>query len=497
MKQKGSITIFVALSLVLIMSFLLALFESGRMYALKTYADMTTELAIDSVCAEYQPGLWENYRLLCLDGAYGGETFLVEHVDGVLRSRIEQNLDSRDMRGNLLALGLREIENKSYQLLTDQNGDVFLHCIAASMKESLPMEVAESIYESYRQGEGMKDASVEESIETAQNAIIEAKKKRQEELAKDQVEDRTEEVQEEQRQAQESEAGESNKRENPLEIALALKQTAILGLVLRDEDTVSTKGIELSDGLTSRACRKGNMEDGGNAGWYEKILTLEYLTRYYGDFVKQEESHALSYEKEYVLCGEKTDRGNLEKAVERLLLLREAANITHILKDSEKRNETYLLAGSLAGFTGNPAIIKVVQIGIIGAWAYLESIQDVRTLLRGEKIALIKDKEQWTLRLDNIPESFQTSFGAKSCENGLSYPEYLKMLLFIGESSKLAYRMMEIMEQNLHLVPAWRQCRMDHMICKIDYAIEYEAGTVFMPERYLTCQVEKQCFYYE
>ena len=177
MKQKGSITIFVALSLVLIMSFLLALFESGRMYALKTYADMTTELAIDSVCAEYQPGLWENYRLLCLDGAYGGETFLVEHVDGVLRSRIEQNLDSRDMRGNLLALGLREIENKSYQLLTDQNGDVFLHCIAASMKESLPMEVAESIYESYRQGEGMKDASVEESIETAQNAIIEAKRR--------------------------------------------------------------------------------------------------------------------------------------------------------------------------------------------------------------------------------------------------------------------------------------------------------------------------------
>ncbi len=43
------------------------------------------------------------------------------------------------------------------------------------------------------------------------------------------------------------------------------------------------------------------------------------------------------------------------------------------------------IAAALAGFTGNPAIIKTVQIAVVGAWAYIESIQDIRALLMGGK----------------------------------------------------------------------------------------------------------------
>ena len=66
------------------------------------------------------------------------------------------------------------------------------------------------------------------------------------------------------------------------------------------------------------------------------------------------------------------------------------------------------IAAALAGFTGNPAIIKTVQIAVVGAWAYIESIQDIRALLMEGKIALVKSKEQWTTDLAHLLQSFQS-----------------------------------------------------------------------------------------
>ena len=71
------------------------------------------------------------------------------------------------------------------------------------------------------------------------------------------------------------------------------------------------------------------------------------------------------------------------------------------------------IAAALAGFTGNPAIIKTVQIAVVGAWAYIESIQDIRALLMGGKIALVKSKEQWTTDLAHLLQSFQSQTRAK------------------------------------------------------------------------------------
>lgn len=102
---------------------------------------------------------------------------------------------------------------------------------------------------------------------------------------------------------------------------------------------------------------------------------------------------------EYILCGKDTDKKNLESSIERLMRMREAANVAHIIADREKLNQTLMIATSLAGFSGNPAVVKIVQIGVVAAWAYVESILDLRTLLSGGKISLIKSAAEWTTDL--------------------------------------------------------------------------------------------------
>ena len=178
-------------------------------------------------------------------------------------------------------------------------------------------------------------------------------------------------------------------QENPLEVVHAIKQNALLGMTLGDFGAVSTRQTDLGDSIERRQKQTGNMEI-QVSDWYDRILALEYMDQYFGDYLGESEDHALAYELEYVLAGKGSDKENLESVIKRLLFVREAANITHILGDGDKRAKTLGMAEALAGFTGNPAVVRLVQTGVIAAWAYVESILDIRALLAGDKIALIK-----------------------------------------------------------------------------------------------------------
>ena len=63
------------------------------MYQIQTHADMKSTLALESVCAEYQPVPGKNF--ICWDwmALYGGDTFSMDHVTAVLRERLDRNLD--------------------------------------------------------------------------------------------------------------------------------------------------------------------------------------------------------------------------------------------------------------------------------------------------------------------------------------------------------------------------------------------------------------------
>lgn len=492
MAKKGSITIFSALSFMLIASFLFALLEAGRVSHLRTYAGMRSELAIESVCAEYQPGLWQDYRLLCLDGAYGGEKFSMDYVTGVFGARIRANLEQEGVVGRFLGMELEMVSPKDYRLLTDGDGSVFLYCVSEYMKRNLPVEAAKILYEKYQKGEEMENSQqTEQSVENAQAAIEEAKK------AEEQADNDTAENSADVGAAEDGTGGGTGANgtdetqmsygeqaseeveENPLEVVLALKQNALLGMVTGNVGSLSTRQINNSDALGKRSCERGTDSQMPKAGWYDKVLVLEYLDTYFADYSNPASDHALSYELEYVLCGKESDKDNLEGVVKRLLLMRMAANVTHILSDSAKKKDALIMANALAGFTGNPAVIQVVQIGIVAAWAYVESILDIRALLEGDKIALLKSNEQWVTRLGSLMQVFGDGTKTKNCTNGLSYQDYLKGFLFTMGNKKMACRMMDIMEQNLHLVPDYRNCRMDHMLCQISYDITYTAEPLF------------------
>jgi len=172
----------------------------------------------------------------------------------------------------------------------------------------------------------------------------------------------------------------------------------------------------------------------------------------------------LQYLTEYILCGKDSDKSNLNEVILKISVIREGANLTHLIMDKEKRNQAYSLASSLVGYTGNAAIVKIAQYLIMAVWAYGESICDLRTLLDGGTVPVIKTDENWQLSLDKL---LAMDFSGKSekmsgdgvdnsgknndrgkglLEGQASYEDYLRMLLLVQNSVEKRYRVMDIIE---------------------------------------------------
>ncbi|MCI5919316.1 MAG: DUF5702 domain-containing protein [Roseburia sp.] len=480
--KKGSITIFASLSMMLVASFLFAMLESARYYGLQTYIKQKSPLITESVFAEYNAKLWEDYHLLFLDGAYGGTEFSTSKVAGRASQIAKNNLTapySNELwrEQDLFQLNLDEVSVESYALATDCGGDFFLAQVTNYMKQNIPVESAKAIYDRIETSRDKEEEgeSANLTIEEANN-LLNGEAEEAEKGTKTEKETKAEKEAKTEKEVK-TETG--SEAQNPMEHVLQIKENAILGTVVEDTSKLSECSIPQNQSLLERDCEKGNKAYENQSDWYEKILLELYLKTYFSSYTNPMEGRALSYELEYIVGGKQSDRENLEQMVERLMLVREAANVASLLSDTKKVAEAETLALAVAGFTGNPAVVKTVQIGIVGAWAYIESILDVRTLLQGGKISLIKSKTEWTSELLNMVSLVTENAKAKECKNGCTYTDYLLQFLFFMKEREQAFRAMDLMEHNLQLEQMYQNSRMDHMIVAADFQYRYATQPLF------------------
>ena len=102
------------------------------------------------------------------------------------------------------------------------------------------------------------------------------------------------------------------------------------------------------------------------------------------------------------------------------------------------------------------------------AWAYGEGLADLRTLVAGRKVPLVKSKETWKLKLSellNIGEQGIQDVD-QDTEEGLTYRDYLKGLL--------------ILQDNLDLKADNCVMRMEiESKCRLRRGVQYEFSTYF------------------
>lgn len=482
---SGSITLFLALTLTLILSLIFSLLEAARMQALALIAQRDLQLRLESLFGSYHVPMWENYHMLFLDGNDGKGQFNLSVLEGIMME--EDALEQKEK--GFYQISLENVEIDQFALATDQKGKLFKEQACRAMKEQLAEYAADTVRELLNQGENLeKDCKeTEEKWKLAQEAAEKAAKS----VEKEKTED-SEEIngggggaKEEKEGAEKSGPDVPSEQalpENPMDFVKMWKKSPVLALVVENPSEISGKGISLENNVQNRKKETGNLRRTGNEK-LEKLWFLQYLNAYFscqaGSGTKGCSSHALDYELEYCIGGKGTDRQNLEQTVKKLLLLREAGNFATIIQDSGKQALALEMATAAVGFTGIPPLIQAVQIGILLSWSYIESVLDVRCLLAGGKVPLIKEASEWKSDVSLGQKALEENTGQQE-ERGFDYREYLQILLLSVKEDLLVARAMDIMEQNIRMLPGEDNFSMDHMIQGMEAETVSGADSMFL-----------------
>ena len=231
-----------------------------------------------------------------------------------------------------------------------------------------------------------------------------------------------------------------------------------------------------------------------------KALFTEYILEHLGNYRETKENSVLDYEAEYVLGGKKADKDNLSSVIGKIVLIRSGLNLISLLQDGEKRTATYALASGIIGFTGQPVLIKIVQLLIISAWSAAESLTDVKALLEGKKVPILKKADDWNLSLEGIKNFSEEMITGKDCKHGLTYEDYLRVLLLMQNRKKQYFRTMDILQANM-CANENENFRFKDSIAAVTVRTEYVANILFptLPPagRILRVHKGRYLFHYE
>lgn len=430
---KGEVTAYLSLIFILLVTFMGAVLESASIQTAKNYYRADMNRAIECMFAEYQKELLEEYDIFALEGSYETGAYSEE---GLFKRLAYYGADR-------IGQEIRRI-----QFLTDNGCQAFREQAALYMEHKYGLSGAEGFL-------GKADLWRQQGEEAEKYGQMEAEK--QAELS---------------RLLKENE-GELPDRGNPVAHFDMLKSAPLLTLVTPKNMQVSEKSIQLSDMASHRELNRGYgdftdvPEPSGAIG---DILLGGYVLEHFSAASEGERAGALDYEIEYILEGKASDRENLEGVAGKLLLLRFVPNYLYIQTDGEMRAEAEGLALTLCSLLAVPAISEAAAQVILLAWAYGESVMDIRALLGGRRVPFTKTKESWQLGLSSLLTlgTAEDRNDGADAEGGLRYEEYLRMLLFLEGKEDVAFRALDMIEQDLRLRKGQSYFYADYCVSKIE-----------------------------
>lgn len=462
--KKAYLTVYLSLSLGVILSLILALTEAARVNAIRMQIECVTDTACNSVLAEYHRQLLEQYELFYVDTAYGTANAAYANTEAHLRSYMEHNFSLHDITTlrnyrDVLGLSTEDVSLLSAAIATDQQGIGLKRQAVLYMKDKVGLTFAEDIIKNLQTVMQYEQEStgIKEQRQNVEEQLNEMINQKEESLP---VEKK---IIETENGPQEIEVKPEITRDNPADIVNAARGFSILQLVIKDANAISYQKITPSNYVSGRQLHAGSGRQEGMKypdSLLENIVFHEYILEKCSRYTEVLDKSLLKYQTEYIICGKDSDDKNLEGIMNRLLLLREVANVLYLMSDSAKMAEIQALSMTLTLICMVPEAEPLVRYSILFAWAYVESIRDVRILFNNGKVPLLKSSSTWETELLKMTQ-FQEDYEEGSGGEGLSYEDYLRLFLCLMDEDTVTMRLMDIMEMDIRQTAGNENFRMD------------------------------------
>lgn len=252
----------------------------------------------------------------------------------------------------------------------------------------------------------------------------------------------------------------------------------------KTDDNLLQSGSLTDTVANSPLTRVKNLLAEGTSALAEKSLFLAYLNDHFSSYEKEkDEASVCQYELEYILCGHKTDKQNLDAVVSRLLLTRFIFCLVHVLSDGEKTTTARDFSMSLLGFTGMPMLVEALKYIIVFVWSFDEALVETAAIMEGKKVALIPTKANFQVEFTDLL-LVNRSYIKQAVSNrpddvalSLNYTSYLNLFLLLENEKDQNMRCMDVIQENLRL--SEDNFRMAAMLYGFNAKYVYELEPVF------------------
>ncbi len=433
------------------MSLIMVMFRGIRENALRMRIKEAADISVRSSFGEYQRTLWDRYGLIFVDAGYNrkAESMIMSeerHKDCMNRN-FEEMPEIPFFGRDLLKLQCDLSEATNVRFATDHDCEPLIRQGAGYMKYRFGIEYVTGLYELASQCADIDFSSVslKDHIDSALSKL---------EKVKDSVEitEWTDKL-----------------KDAVLEDKNGSKDL-VLSLLIKDHGDISAKKVRKEALIGKRVLNKGNWE-GYASNPTDSLLFKEYLMKKCGDYLEQKPDTALAYEIEYLICGADSDRGNLSGTALRILLLREAANFYAISRDPSRMELIRAVSALIAFVLLSPEIEEPLTEIIVAAWAYAESVKDLRVLFSGGKVPLIKTGS------DFYTDIIGSVTDREVKEKGMDYRDYLRAFLFLESDRELAKRFADLLELNVRVAEG-------NDFFRLDFCFDAWAVTSYVTSEY-------------
>lgn len=441
-KKSGQITVYLALVFLVFTGLYLVCLQSVKDKLQRFWAEQAVEAGLFSLFSEYEPHLLAQYDLFYLDTSFGSGTEKKEEICSHLWHFVNQNI-IRSSGDGLYGLELSGVNADTFVRATDDKGAVLYHQAIQVMKDKSGFSLAEDWFLQDVIKENIEEQSVrfEKDCAAYEGKVVDY-------------------------------AGEEDELSEEAEGFDGFWKGFTLSYAVSKADALSEKAINLQRAPSKRELSAGfGMADGTEDDllqkqWFISYL-CEYLTQAQERLEEPREDGYLDYQLEYIIVGEDSDKKNLDQTLQKLLLVREGINYLYLLTHPEMYETAEKLAKVLGGLTGSTALLESLKHLILLGWAYGESVVEVRQLLSGDELAVVKTKEDWQVPLSGLLklmkklDSYDTQ---KKKQEGITYEMYLRMFLSFQSAETLAMRAIDMIEGELRKLEGCEQIHMDHCI---------------------------------
>lgn len=469
-EKQGYITVYLALIVGVFVSFIFTVLEAVRIQTIRTQTEGVMDIGLFSIFGEYHRELLEQYDLFYIDTTYGEGSPDISRSEEHLQYYLNQNFESDSGSGflayrNLTDLHCDNVSFEAYVRASDENGKVLKRQIVEYMQEKKGISAIESGVKALLKMEekGSLSRDVEGEWETANETVRNI-------------------VEERKKNFIDPETGEQKDVDidNPSDHVKQVSAEGILGLAMPSGKNLSAVSIRLKNYLSHRDVLKGvgrlkhtdSLLDKATEG----VLLQEYLFEKCSYFNNVKEKSLLKYQIEYLLKGKKSDLKNLEEVLEDILHIREVINITYLFSDAQKVQMANDLAWLVSIILFTPELQEAVKVSILYAWSYAESVKDIRILLDGNKVPMVKTAENWNTPLSQLLMFKSCLEDYEAVSEGMDYKDYLSFFLYLKSEKQILYRFMDICEMDIRITDGNTYFQMDGCIEAVKAAANVSSG---------------------